>query len=412
MATKYDCFEFVYKHKSALKPIEVARNFNKENYATIHKQLNELLKENLLTKNKRGFQAEISEKTLLLFGIIEYCLRNGINYNLLLDKNLITFTKEYLENGEITSKNTEINSRTLKKYISILEKYGMILIISEKPLRAKIFYNTLLNNLLIYFNYKRINLNKEPINYIKEIKKEIYLFKKLRKKDEIKYKKILEEFQISFVYHSLSLEGNPITLPNTIKILKENIIPADLRAIDVEEIKNYQEAIRQMLKDANERKFLNIQSILEYHNIAMKHNLSLAGAIRTIPVFIKGNSDFKTTEPSKIKQELETLFNKYEAFLNKKDISFQELLNFAVYFHNEFQHIHPFEDGNSRTTRLITFYIFQQQDIPVLDLPFGLLDEYLANTKGSKKREDEKLNQTLQKIILFNIKKINNLLKF
>jgi len=412
MATKYDCFEFIYKNKSALKPIEVARNFNKENYPAIHKQLNELLREKLLTKTNQGFQAEISEKTSLLYGLIEYCLKNEINYNLLLEKNFTKFVKASLEKKEINSKNTNINPRTLKKYVSILEKYGMILIISEKPLRAKIFYNTLLNNLLIYFNYKNLNLNKEPIHYIKEIEKEMSNFKKLRKEDETKYKKILEDFQISFIYHSLSLEGNPITLPNTIKILKDNIIPADLKAIDVEEIKNYQEAIRQMLKNANEKKLLNVQSVLEYHKIAMKNSISLAGTIRTIPVFIKGNPDFKTTESSKIKQELENLFGKYADFLNKKYLSFKEILDFAVYFHNEFQHIHPFEDGNSRTTRLITFYIFQQQNIPILDIPLGLLDEYLSNTKGSKKRDDERLNQTLQKIILFNLKRINKMLGY
>ncbi len=131
-----------------------------------------------------------------------------------------------------------------------------------------------------------------------------------------------------------------------------------------------------------------------------------------IPVFIKGNPDFKTTEPSKIKWELERLIREYNIFLTSNKLSIKALLDFAVYFHNEFQHIHPFEDGNSRTTRLITFYIFQQQDIPILDIPFGLLDEYLTNTKGAKKRDDENLNQTLQKIILFNLKKINKILKF
>jgi len=412
MATKYDCFEFVYKNKSILKSIEVARNFNKENYATILKQLNELVKEKLLVKTNRGFQIEISEKTGLLYKIIEYCIKNEINYNLLLDKNFAKFIKDSLGKKEITSKNTNINPRTLKKYISTLEKYGLILTISEKPIKAKIFYNTLLNNLLIYFNYRSLDLNKESINYIKEIEKELSIFKKLRKNNETKYKTILQDFQASFIYHSLSLEGNPITLPDTIKILKQDITPADLRAIDIEEIKNYQEAIKQMLKDANEKKLLNIQSILEYHKIAMKHCISLAGAIRTIPVFIKGNPYFKTTEPSKIRGELERLIQEYNLFSNKNNPSIKELLNFAVYFHNEFQHIHPFEDGNSRTTRLITFYIFQRQDIPLLDIPFGLLEEYLANTKGSKKREDENLNQTFQNIILFNLKRINKILKY
>jgi len=82
-------------------------------------------------------------------------------------------------------------------------------------------------------------------------------------------------------------------------------------------------------------------------------------------------------------------------------------LAFAVYFHNEFQHIHPFVDGNSRTTRLITFHLLQHKDIPIVDIPIGLLDEYLDYTKGSKKREDNKLYRTLQKILLFNLKKMN-----
>ncbi len=411
MATKYDYFELVYKNKSSMKPIEITRNFNKENYATIHKQLNELVKEKLLIRVQQGFQVETSPKVELLHQIISYCVKNEINYNLLLEENFVKFVKNALEK-KISSKNMGINPRTLKKYLSILERYGLVLIISEKPIEAKVFYNPLLNNLLLYFNHKTIKINNELTNYLNEIEKEISTFKKLRKNNELKYKKILEDLQISFIYHSLSLEGNPITLPETIKILQDKLIPADLRAIDVEEIKNYQEAIRQMLKDTDERKLLNIPSILEYHKIAMKHRISIAGAIRTIPVFINGNPEFKTTDPSKIKEELDKLIQNYNQFSNRRSISFKETLNFAVYFHNEFQHIHPFEDGNSRTTRLITFYIFQQQDIPILDIPFGLLDEYLTNTKGSKKREDEKLSQTLQKIVLYNLKTMNKKLKY
>jgi uncharacterized protein YdiU (UPF0061 family) len=49
----------------------------------------------------------------------------------------------------------------------------------------------------------------------------------------------------------------------------------------------------------------------------------------------------------------------------------------------------------------------QSKDIPIFDIPFGLLDEYMSYTKSSKKREDEKLFYTLQKVILWNLKKIN-----
>lgn len=409
MATKYDVFEIVYKNRAPLKPIEVVKKLNKDKreYHVIHRYLRELVNEKLMIKKKSGFQVEISEKSELLYNLIFYCIKNGINYNLILDKNFAQFISRSLQKEEINFKNIKLNPRTVKKYIDIFDKYGLILIVSEKPLRAKIFYNALLNNLLIYFGYRHSVLTESSKNYAAEIKKELEAYRRLRKKDELRYQKIVSEFEISFIYHSLSLEGNPITLPDTIKILKDKLIPANLKTTDVDEIKNYQEAMSQMLRDANERKPLSLQSLLDYHKIAMRHHSYLAGSIRTIPVHIKGNPDFKTTPPEKIKDELEKLFDRYNEFIKRKNVLLEETLKFAVYFHNEFQHIHPFEDGNSRTTRLITFHLLQSLDIPIFDIPFGLLDEYLNYTKGSKSREDVRLYQSLQKIILFNLKRIN-----
>jgi Fic family protein len=411
MTTKYDCFEIVYKNKSLLNAKDVAKHFPRENYATIYKQLSELVKENLIEKKDSGFQALDSKKTELLFLIIEHCLRNQINYNQLIDKNIVKFIKYALEKKEITAKNSKINSRTLKKYISILEKNELGLVISEKPLRFKIFYNALLNNLLLFFDFNKINLNKDKISYIREIEKEIEKFKRLRKQNEAKYKQILEELEIPFVYHSLSIEGNPVTLLNTQKILKNKILPADLRNIDVEEIKNYREAINKMLRDVEEDKELTIPLILEYHKISMKQISLLSGQIRTSPVHIKGNPDFKVSSSENIISDLEKLIPEYQKFINKKESSIKEIINFAIEFHNSFQHIHPFEDGNSRTTRLIVFHIFQKKNIPIFDIPYGLLNEYISNTKGSKQRNDEKLKETFQKIILSNLKKIIGRLK-
>lgn len=413
MVTKYDIFEVVYKNRSSIKPIEVVKKLKKtdKEYHAIHKQLMELVNEKLLVKKKEGFQAEISKKTELLYTLILYCLKNGINYNLILDKNFAQFISKVLQKEEITSKNSNLNPRTLKKYVEILDKYGMALLISEKPLRVKVFYSVLLNNLLVYFGYKQEVITESSKNYLSEIKKELGLFKSLRKKDEAGYQRIINEFEISFIYHSLTLEGNPITLPETIKILKNNIIPSNLKSSDVDEVRNYKQAISLMIQDANKHQLLNLQQVLDYHKLSMQHNPEIAGKIRTINVFIKGNLGFKVSEPESIKKELGKLFEKYKEFIKQKNTTPEKILEFAVYFHNEFQHIHPFEDGNSRTTRLITFHLLQSKSIPVFDIPFGLLDEYLGYTKGSKKRDDKKLFQTLQKIILFNLRKINKKLK-
>ncbi len=311
MATKYDVFEIVCKNRALLKPIEVVKKLNKDEkeYHTIYRYLKELTNEGLLIKKKNGFQAEISKKSELLYNLIFYCIKNGINYNLILDENFVHFISKALQKEEINSENIKLNPRTFKKYIDILDKYGLTLIISEKPLRVKLFYNVLLNNLLVYFGYKYFVIPESQKDYIPEIKKELKIYRRLRRKDESRYQKIIEEFGIPFIYHSLSLEGNPITLPDTIRILKDKLIPANLRTFDVNEINNYQEAMFQMLKDTNEKKPLSLQLILDYHKIAMRHRPHLAGIIRTIPVYIKGNPRFNTSPPDKIREKLEKLFN-------------------------------------------------------------------------------------------------------
>ena len=411
MVTQYDIFEIVYKNKVLLKPIEVVRKLNKteKEYHNIHRFLNELTKDDLLTKTKYGFQAKITPKAYLLNNIIYYCLSNNINYNLLLDKNLLKFISQSLMKGEVTSNDFNLNSRTFIKYIKILNKYDLLLILSKKPLKVKIFYNHLIKSLLHYFEFKPLIKEKASLNYITEIEKEFELYKRLRKKNEPGFKKIISELEISFVHHSLSLEGNPITLPETIRILKDKIIPRNLNTEDVDEVKNYQKAILQMLEDSPEKKPLTLQAILNYHSLAMQHNPKIAGKIRNVKVIILGNLNFKIAKVKDIELKLNQLLDNYNEFIKKKT-GIKEIIRFASYFHNEFQYIHPFRDGNSRTTRLITFYLLQLKDIPILDIPFGLLDEYLSYTKGYKQRDDKKLSENFQEIILSNLKKINNIL--
>lgn len=412
MVTKYDVYEIIYS-QGPLKAIEIALKFGKseKNYKNIYRILSELEKEGLIFRELEKFSVKKQGKHKALYEIINYCLSNNVNYNLLIDKNLINFVLKGLEKGEINQKISNLNPRTFSKYIDILNRYGLILLISKKPIKAGVFYNTLINNLLVYFDFKYIEIQKREPDYINEIKKELTLYTKLRRKNEVGFKKIVEEFQVSFVHHSLSLEGNPITLPDTIKILKDKIIPSDLKSEDVDEVKNYQTAILQMLKDSQQKIPLSIESILNYHKLAMAHKPEIAGKIREVGVFIKGNPNFKVSEAGNIRGELKELYGKYNIFVNENKKEIKDILKFATYFHNEFQYIHPFIDGNSRITRLITFHLLNSKDIPILDIPFGLLDDYLNQTKGSKERDDINLLKSFERIILFNLKKINERLR-
>src|SRR3989344_5777818 len=184
MVTKYDIFEAIYKYQHPIKPIEILKmlNKNEREYNNIIRIINGLVDDNLIVKTP--------------YDIIYHCLSNDLNYNYLIDYNFMKFVSIALKQKEITSKDIKLNPKTLKKYINILNENNLILLISEKPLRAKIFFNTLLNNLFVYFGYKYIDPTEDSSDYVEDIVRELVLFRKLRKGKEQKYKQIVEELEI------------------------------------------------------------------------------------------------------------------------------------------------------------------------------------------------------------------------
>ena len=132
-----------------------------------------------------------------------------------------------------------------------------------------------------------------------------------------------------------------------------------------------------------------------------------AGQIRKQNVKIKGNPKFKTCEWQLIPVKIKELLDKYSEFNNKKN-NIEDVIAFSAFFHNEFQRIHPFIDGNSRISRLLMLHILRANDIPVLDLPIGYFDLYLYLTKRSKYRDDEAFMQIVEEITFFSLKRLNS----
>ncbi len=409
MVTKYDVFEFMYKKGSPLKPQEVVNMFKKSNidYHGIYNMLLDLKKQDIIVKNEYGFQVVRNEMNDLLYQMIKFCLKNDISYNELIDKNLAVFISKAFLKKRFAVKDFDLDPRTFSKYVDILAKSGLAITLSKKPLTATIPYNSFLRDTTAYFGQKAFVARARPDEYFDEIDRELKRFRKLRTANEARFRRIVNDYEIRFIHHSLSLEGNPITLPDTIKLLKDHIVPKDYMTESVNEVQNYQKAITQMNQDAEERRPISKETILNYHRLAMAHRPRIAGKIRKRAVGILGNPDFKAAKVNEIEPKLGALLKKYNQFISRKRNPLKKILEFAAYFHNEFQHIHPFEDGNSRTTRLITFHLLRAQNIPILDIPLGLLEEYVFSTKGAKKRDDNRLGQVLQQIILSNLKAIN-----
>jgi len=106
--------------------------------------------------------------------------------------------------------------------------------------------------------------------------------------------------------------------------------------------------------DSNSLTLVNVQKT---HSILSKSLLpkSQQGLIRNNPMFVINSDDkieYAAASPEIVKTELDKLFQDIE-FLLRTDLNPFEIFYYAALLHLIFVKIHPFQDGNGRTARLI-----------------------------------------------------------
>jgi len=102
---------------------------------------------------------------------------------------------------------------------------------------------------------------------------------------------------------------------------------------------------------------LTLKNVQKAHSILSSSLLpkSQQGLIRTNPMFVINSDDqieYVAASPEIIKTELNKLFEDIELLINS-DLNPFEIFYFASLFHLVFVKIHPFQDGNGRTARLL-----------------------------------------------------------
>jgi len=158
-------------------------------------------------------------------------------------------------------------------------------------------------------------------------------------------KEVNSEFAKEFIFNSNNIEGSRIPSDKVREIIDTGDTRYDNRN-EVKEVKNSVIAFEYL---QNSFKF-NISSIKRLYYLLVKE-LFMQGNIPYPKGFKKeanivGNSS--TTDPKKVEGELKNLLKWYRA--NKNKI---HPLILAFEFHRRYEFIHPFQDGNGRTGRLI-----------------------------------------------------------
>jgi len=102
---------------------------------------------------------------------------------------------------------------------------------------------------------------------------------------------------------------------------------------------------------------LNLKNVQKAHSILSSKLLtkSQQGLIRTNPMFVINSDDkieYVAAGPEIVKKELNKLFEDIDLLI-KTDLNPFEMFYYSALIHLVFVKIHPFQDGNGRTARLM-----------------------------------------------------------
>lgn len=110
---------------------------------------------------------------------------------------------------------------------------------------------------------------------------------------------------------------------------------------------------------------LNKENITEAHKLLSKHILAeyQLGKIRTQNMYVTtedGKIEYVAATPFEVEEEMEKLYNDIEVLL-KTELTINEIFFFAAMIHLVFVKIHPWNDGNGRSARLIEKWFLAQK---------------------------------------------------
>ena len=162
-------------------------------------------------------------------------------------------------------------------------------------------------------------------------------------------KKIEDALAIEYTYESNRIEGNTLTLQETELVVNEGVTISGKSMREHLEAINHAEAIDYIKDFAKQNIEISERTIKDIHALVLHGiNRENAGKYRNVPVMISG-SRHVPSQPFLIEKQMEDFMIKFHEMEAEK----VHPVLIAAYLHDELVRIHPFIDGNGRTSRLL-----------------------------------------------------------
>lgn len=219
--------------------------------------------------------------------------------------------------------------------------------------------------------YKELDQLKEKLNHLRQNHGE----------------KVAKAFDIEYTYESNKIEGNTLTLQETALVIEKGLTIGGKSLNEHLEAINHAFAIDFIKELAQKNEPITEHNLLQIHSLILQGiDNANAGKYRNVQVMISGAKHIPP-QPYLVPKEMENLFIWYNE--NKDKLHPIEL---SAEMHERLVTIHPFIDGNGRTSRLLMNLILLQNGFPIAILKgdtesrlryYSALET--AQTEGNKK---------------------------
>lgn len=204
--------------------------------------------------------------------------------------------------------------------------------------------------------------------------------------------RITQALELEYIFESNRIEGNTLTLRETDLVINEGLTVSGKSMREHLEAINHVEAIG-YIKQLVERNFaFNERELLTVHNLILRGiHPEDAGKYRKVQVMIKGSAHMPP-QPYLVAKEMEDYFIWMDQHKNKL-----HPVVLAAEMHERLVTIHPFIDGNGRTSRLIMNFILLQHGYVIANIK----GEYETRMKYYQTLETAQTKQNKEDFILF-----------
>ena len=236
----------------------------------------------------------------------------------------------------------------------------------------------------------------EDINVmLKELDVQKEQLSALRPLPEEALKKIQDALDIEYTYESNRIEGNTLTLQETALVVNEGVTISGKSMREHLEAINHAEAISYIKDIAKQDIEISERTIKEIHALIL-HGIDRenAGRYRTVPVMISGSTHMPP-QPYLIEKQMEDFILRFKQMEAEK----VHPVLIAAYLHDELVRIHPFIDGNGRTSRLLMNLYLLRHGYVIITLK-GSNDAKVNYYKALEKSHTEQLPEDFQKLVV------------